>query len=408
PEGARDYVLPSRVNPGNFYALPQSPQLFKQLFMISGLDKYFQIVRCFRDEDLRADRQPEFTQIDIELSFIDEEDIINLAENLMKTLWKEVLNIELNTPFPRITFAEAMERFGSDKPDTRFDLELINITETAHSTNFEIFKNAERVGAINAKELAALSRKKIDKLIDRAKDFKAKTLSYIAFGEEIKTSLGKVLTEDELESILKAANAQKGDLILICADEEEIVFDALGGVRLKIGTDEGLIDENKFNFLWVTEFPLLEYNKEDERFYARHHPFTRLMDEDKELLKTDPRAVRAIAYDLVLNGFELGGGSLRITNPEMQEEMFQSLSFSKEEAYEQFGFLLEAFKYGVPPHGGIALGLDRIVMLMTKSSSIRDVIAFPKVKDASCPLTNAPSEISEAQLSELKIGIKGE
>ncbi|MCL2610484.1 MAG: aspartate--tRNA ligase [Defluviitaleaceae bacterium] len=403
PEGARDYILPSRVNPGNFYALPQSPQLFKQLFMVAGLDKYFQIVRCFRDEDLRADRQPEFTQVDIELSFVDKEDIINLGESLIKEVWKNVMSLSLDTPFPRMTFEEAMERFGSDKPDTRFELELINITETTHNTDFEIFKNAQRVGAINAKGLASYNRKKIDKLIDHAKDHKAKTLSYISFGDEIKTSLGKVLTEDEIQGILKACNAEQGDLVLICADLEDIVLESLGAVRLKIGNDEGLIDKTKFNFLWVTEFPLLEYSEEDGRFFARHHPFTRMMDEDKELLKINPKKVRAYAYDLVLNGFELGGGSIRITDPTMQEEMFAILGFSKEETYEQFGFLLEAYKYGAPPHGGIALGLDRIAMLMTNSDSIREVIAFPKVKDASCPLTNAPSEVSAEQLKELKI-----
>lgn len=409
PEGARDYLVPSRVHAGSFYALPQSPQLFKQLLMCSGYDRYFQIVKCFRDEDLRADRQPEFTQIDMELSFVDVDDVIDVNERLLKKIFKEVIGVDITLPINRMTYKEAMDRFGSDKPDTRFGLELNNVSEIVKSCGFSVFTSALEAGGsvrgINVKGQADMPRKRIDALVDLAKDFGAKGLAYLAINQDgtYKSSFAKFMTEDELSVLCEAMKGNPGDLLLFAADKDKVVFDVLGNIRLELGRSLGLIDKDMFNFLWVTEFPLLEYSEEEKRYTAMHHPFTMPMDEDLPLLDTEPGKVRAKAYDIVLNGTELGGGSVRIYQSDVQEKMFEVLGFSKESAYERFGFLLNAFKYGVPPHAGLAIGFDRLIMLMAKEDSIRDVIAFPKVKDASCLMTEAPDKVDEKQLAELQI-----
>ncbi len=414
PEGARDYLVPSRVHPGNFYALPQSPQLFKQLLMVSGMDRYFQIARCFRDEDLRADRQPEFTQIDMELSFIDIDDILDINERLIKRVFKEVLNVDVPTPFRRMTWKEGMERFGSDKPDMRFGMELKNITDIVKGTDFAVFKNAIEAGgsvrAINANGCGKMPRKQIDQLVEFVKTYKAKGLAWIAVNEDgsIKSQIAKFFTDDKMAEIVSFMDAKPGDLILICADKDKIVFDSLGALRLEMARRLDLTKPDDYNFLWITEFPMFEYSEEENRWVAEHHPFTSPMDEDLELLDTNPGAVRAKAYDMVLNGVELGGGSIRIHRQDIQKKIFELLGFTDEEAENKFGFLLTAFKYGVPPHGGLAFGLDRMVMLMAGASTIRDVIAFPKVKDASCLLTDAPNVVDKAQLDELDIMIKEE
>lgn len=412
PEGARDYLVPSRIHPGQFYALPQSPQIFKQLLMCSGYDRYIQIARCFRDEDLRADRQPEFTQIDMELSFVDVEDVIDVNERLLAYLFKEVLGVEVSLPIPKMTWQEAMDRFGSDKPDLRFGMELVDVTDSVRDCSFSVFTNAIEAGGsvrgINAKGQGAMPRKKIDKLVDFAKDFKAKGLAYIAIGEDgsYKSSFAKFFTEEEMTKLIAAMDGQVGDLLLFAADKNKIVWDVLGNLRLELAKNMDIIDKDEFNFVWITEFPLLEWSEEEERFSAMHHPFTMPMEEDLQYLESDPARVRAKAYDIVLNGTEIGGGSVRIHQNDVQERMFKALGFSQEQAYEQFGFLLNAFKYGVPPHAGLAYGLDRLVMLMAKRDSIRDVIAFPKVKDASCLMTEAPSYVDAKQLEELGLSIK--
>lgn len=412
PEGARDYLVPSRVHPGNFYALPQSPQLFKQLLMCSGYDRYFQITKCFRDEDLRADRQPEFTQIDMELSFVDEDDVMDVNERLLQKLFQEVLGVELSLPFPRMTWQEAMDRYGSDKPDTRFGMELIDVTETVKGCGFGVFTGAIEAGGsvrgINAKGQGAMPRKKIDALVDFAKEYGAKGLAYLCVNEDgsYKSSFAKFMTEEELKALVCAMEGEPGDLLLFAADKNKVVYDVLGNLRLELARKMELLDKNVYHFLWVTEFPLLEYNEDLGRYQAMHHPFTMPMEEDLNLIDTDPGKVRARAYDIVLNGTELGGGSVRIHQNDVQEKMFHALGFAKETAYEQFGFLLNAFKYGVPPHAGLAYGLDRLVMLMAKEDNIREVIAFPKVKDASCLLTEAPNVVDEKQLEELGINIR--
>lgn len=411
PEGARDYLVPSRVHPGNFYALPQSPQLFKQLLMCSGYDRYFQIARCFRDEDLRADRQPEFTQIDMELSFVDVDDVIEVNERLLQKLFKEVIGLDVQLPIRRMTYKEAMERFGSDKPDLRFGMELVNVSEVVADCEFAVFKgalsNGGSVRGINVVGQGAMPRKKIDALVDFAKGCGAKGLAYLCINEDgsYKSLFTKFMTDDEVKALVEIMNGKAGDLLLFAADEDELVFDVLGSLRLEIAKNLELFDKNEYNFLWVTEFPLLEYSKEQGRYVAKHHPFTMPMEEDLELLETAPEKVRAKAYDIVLNGTEIGGGSVRIFQNNIQEKMFEVLGFTKEDAYDRFGFLLNAFKYGVPPHAGLAYGLDRLVMLMAKEDSIRDVIAFPKVKDASCLMTDAPNTVEEKQLEELSIGI---
>ncbi|UZH06555.1 aspartate--tRNA ligase [Heyndrickxia coagulans] len=409
PEGARDYLVPSRVHPGEFYALPQSPQLFKQLLMISGFDRYYQIARCFRDEDLRADRQPEFTQIDIETSFMSQEDILAMTERMIKRLMKEVKNVDIETPLPRLTYEEAMNRYGSDKPDTRFGMELVDVSEIVKNAGFKVFASAVTSGgqvkAINAKGAASkYSRKDIDALGEFAARYGAKGLAWLkAENEGLKGPVAKFFTEVEQSQIAAATNAETGDLLLFVADKKSVVADALGALRNKLGKELGLIDESKFNFLWVTDWPLLEYDEEAGRYTAAHHPFTMPFEEDIEKLETDPASVKAQAYDIVLNGYELGGGSLRIYKRDIQEKMFKALGFSKEQAQSQFGFLLDAFDYGTPPHGGIALGLDRIVMLLAGRSNLRDTIAFPKTASASCLLTDAPGAVSEAQLDELQL-----
>ena len=414
PEGARDYLVPSRVHPGNFYALPQSPQLFKQLLMCSGYDRYFQIVKCFRDEDLRADRQPEFTQIDMELSFVDIDDVIEVNERLLKKMFKETIGVDVELPIQRMPYAEAMDRFGSDKPDIRFGMELKNVTELVKSCGFSVFtgaiENGGSVRGINANGQGEMPRKKIDALVAFAKDFGAKGLAYLAIGEDgtYKSSFMKFMTEEELTTLVAAMEAKPGDLLLFAADVDDVVFDVLGNLRLEIAKNLNLLKKDEYRFLWVTEFPLLEYSKEQDRYVAKHHPFTMPMEEDLELLDTAPEKVRAKAYDIVLNGTEVGGGSVRIFQNNVQEKMFEILGFTKEEAYERFGFLLNAFKYGVPPHAGLAYGLDRLIMLMAKEDSIRDVIAFPKVKDASCLMTDAPNVVEEKQLIELGIDITKE
>jgi aspartyl-tRNA synthetase len=414
PEGARDYLVPSRVHQGSFYALPQSPQLFKQLLMCAGYDRYYQIVKCFRDEDLRADRQPEFTQIDMELSFVDVEDVIDVNERLLKRMFKESIDIDIELPIQRMTYAEAMDRYGSDKPDIRFGMELVNVSEEVKSCGFGVFTSALEKGGsvrgINAEGLSDMPRKRIDALVDYAKDFGAKGLAYLAVNQDgsYKSSFAKFMTEDELNALVKAMNGKPGDLLLFAADEDETVFAVLGNLRLELARNLALISKDDYKFIWITEFPLLEYSEEDKRYVAKHHPFTMPMDEDIPMLDTDPGKVRAKAYDIVLNGTEIGGGSVRIYQSNIQEKMFEILGFTKEEAYERFGFLLNAFKYGVPPHAGLAYGLDRLIMLMAKEDSIREVIAFPKVKDASCLMTEAPNIVDDKQLEELGIQCKSQ
>ncbi|MCD8808367.1 aspartate--tRNA ligase [Mammaliicoccus sciuri] len=409
PEGARDYLVPSRVHDGEFYALPQSPQIFKQLLMIGGFDKYYQIVKCFRDEDLRADRQPEFTQIDIEMSFVDQEDVIKMNEGLMKRIMKDVKGIDITTPFPRMTYAEAMERYGIDKPDTRFGMELINLSELASKMDFKVFKSAVENGgevkAIVVEDGAAdYSRKDIDQLQSFANIYGAKGLAWVKVTEEgLNGPISKFFDEDITAELLNQTEAKVGDLVLFVADKKDVVAASLAQLRNKLGKDRGLIDPNKYNFLWVTDWPLFEYDEESERYVAAHHPFTAPKKEHEEMLETDPTNVEANAYDIVLNGFELGGGSIRIHKSELQEKMFKALGFTEEQAQEQFGFLIEAFKYGAPPHGGIALGLDRLVMLLSGRTNLRDTIAFPKTASASCLLTDAPSEVSNSQLHELHL-----
>jgi aspartyl-tRNA synthetase len=414
PEGARDYLVPSRVHPGNFYALPQSPQLFKQLLMVAGYDRYFQIAKCFRDEDLRADRQPEFTQIDMELSFVDVDDVISVNERLLKKMFEESIGIDVPLPIQRMTYAEAMERFGSDKPDIRFGLELKNVSEVVANCSFAVFTGALAKGGsvrgINAEGQGDMPRKKIDALVEFAKGYGAKGLAYLAVEADgsYKSSFAKFMTEEELSALVAAMNGKPGDLLLFAADEDDIVFSVLGALRIEVAKGLDLIHKDEYKFLWVTEFPLLEYSKEENRYTAKHHPFTMLMEEDLPLLDTDPGKVRAKAYDITLNGTEIGGGSVRIFQSDVQERMFEVLGFTKEQAYDRFGFLLNAFKYGVPPHAGLAYGLDRLVMLMTQEDSIRDVIAFPKVKDASDLMTDAPNVVDEKQLVELSIALTTE
>ncbi len=411
PEGARDYLVPSRVHPGNFYALPQSPQLFKQLLMCSGYDRYFQIAKCFRDEDLRADRQPEFTQIDMELSFVDIDDVIDVNERLLAYVFKETLGVEVPLPIPRMTWQEAMDRFGSDKPDIRFGMELVNVSELVKDCGFGVFTNALKEGGsvrgINAKGQGHMPRKKIDALVEFAKGYGAKGLAYLSVNEDgtYKSSFAKFMTEEELKALVEAMGGEPGDLLLFAADKNKIVWSVLGALRLEIAKNLELLDKNEFKFLWVTEFPLLEWSDEENRFMAMHHPFTMPMEEDWDKIDTDPGSVRAKAYDIVLNGVELGGGSVRIHQDDIQSKMFDVLGLSKEVAEERFGFLLRAFKYGVPPHAGLAYGLDRLVMLMAGEDSIREVIAFPKVKDASCLMTGAPGPVDEEQLKELELAI---
>ena len=411
PEGARDYLVPSRVHPGSFYALPQSPQLYKQLLMCSGYDRYFQIARCFRDEDLRADRQPEFTQADMELSFVDVDDVIDVNERLLAYVFKEAIGVDVPLPIPRMTWQEAMDRFGSDKPDTRFGMELVDVSETVAGCGFGVFtgalENGGSVRGINAKGQGAMPRKKIDKLVSFAKDYGAKGLAYLAVNEDgtYKSSFAKFMTEEELAALVEKMGGEPGDLLLFAADKNKVVWDVLGALRLELARQLELLDKNRYNFLWVTEFPLLEWSDEENRFMAMHHPFTMPMEEDWDKIDADPGAVRAKAYDIVLNGTELGGGSVRIHQDDIQEKMLEVLGFTKEQAHEQFGFLLDAFKYGVPPHAGLAYGLDRMVMLMMQCDSIRDVIAFPKVKDASCLMSHAPSPVDEKQLEELGIEV---
>ena len=411
PEGARDYLVPSRVHEGEFYALPQSPQIFKQLLMVSGFDRYYQIARCFRDEDLRADRQPEFTQIDMEMSFMDKEQIISLVEDMMKKLMSDVKGVNVSLPIQRMTYDDAMSRYGSDKPDTRFGMELIDVSEIVKDSGFKVFAgavaNGGQVKLINVKGGASqYSRKDIDGLTEFVSRYGAKGLAWLKVEEEgLKGPISKFVTEEDAAQISTTANAEAGDLLLFVADKKSVVADALGALRLKLGKELKLIDETTFNFLWVTDWPLLEFDEGENRYYAAHHPFTMPVREDLDLFETDPASVRAEAYDLVLNGYELGGGSLRIYERDIQEKMFKVLGFSKEEAEEQFGFLLEAFEYGTPPHGGIALGLDRLVMLLAGRTNLRDTIAFPKTASASCVLTDAPGSVSEAQLKELSLSL---
>ncbi len=414
PEGARDYLVPSRIHPGEFYALPQSPQLFKQLLMCAGFDRYFQIARCYRDEDLRADRQPEFTQIDLEMSFVDVEDVIDVNERFLASLFKEVLDVEVPLPIQRITWQEAMDRYGSDKPDLRFGMELHDVSAVVADCGFGVFQKAIAGGGsvrgINVKGQGGMSRKKIDKLTAFARDYGAAGLAYIAIQEDgsIKSSFAKFMTEEEMQALFEAMEGEAGDLLLFAADRNQVVYSVLGALRVELARELALTDPNEFRFVWVTEFPLLEWSDEEQRYMAMHHPFTMLMEEDLPLLDTEPGKVRAKAYDIVLNGNEIGGGSVRIHQNDIQEKMFQQLGFTKEEAHEQFGFLMEAFQYGVPPHAGLAYGLDRLVMLMAGADSIREVIAFPKVKDASDLMSHAPSPVSEEQLSELSLAVRKE
>lgn len=414
PEGARDYLVPSRVHPGSFYALPQSPQLFKQLLMVSGYDRYFQIAKCFRDEDLRADRQPEFTQIDMEMSFVDIDDVIDVNERLLQKLFKETIGVDVELPIQRMTYKEAMERYGSDKPDTRFGMELKNVTETVRDCGFGVFttaiENGGSVRGINAKGQAAMPRKKIDSLTDVAKTYGAKGLAYACIMEDgsVKSSFAKFMSDEDMQALISAMDGEAGDLLLFAADKDKVVYDALGNLRLELAKRLELIDKDTFNFLWVTEFPLFEWSEEQGRYVAMHHPFTMPMEEDIELLDSEPGKVRAKAYDIILNGNEIGGGSVRIHQDDVQEKMFEKLGFTKEQAYDRFGFLLNAFKYGVPPHAGLAYGFDRMVMLMTGQDSIRDVIAFPKNKDAVCLMSNAPDIVDDIQLKELGIQINEE
>lgn len=413
PEGARDYLVPSRVYPGSFFALPQSPQLFKQILMVAGYDRYFQIAKCFRDEDLRADRQPEFMQMDMELSFVDVDDVIDVNERLMKYLWKEILNIDLQVPFRRMTWAEAMERFGSDKPDLRFGMELTNVSEVVRGCGFGVFADAVNAGGsvrgINVKGQAGMPRKKIDALVDFVKGYGLKGLAYLAVHEDgsYKCSFAKFMSEEELKALADAMKAEKGDLLLFAADaKNKLVCETLGALRCELAKRLELIDPSKFEFLWVVEFPLLEWSEDENRWTAMHHPFTMPMEEDLQYIDSDPGRVRAKAYDIVLNGCEIGGGSVRIHQNDIQEKMFECLGFTKEQAQEQFSFLLEAFKYGVPPHAGLAYGLDRVVMLMLGLDTIRDVIAFPKVKDSSCLMTQAPAPVAQKQLDELGLVVR--
>lgn len=415
PEGARDYLVPSRIHPGSFYGLPQSPQLYKQLLMCSGYDRYIQIARCFRDEDLRADRQPEFTQIDMELSFVDVDDVIDVNERFLAYLFKEVLDVDVKLPIQRITWQEAMDRFGSDKPDMRFGIELHDVSEVVRDCDFVVFKSALENGGsvrgINAEGQGGMPRKKIDKLVEFAKGYGAKGLAYIAIAEDgtRKSSFAKFMTDEEMDALVGAMEGKPGDLLLFAADKNKVVYDVLGALRVELAKQMDLLDKNEYRFVWVTEFPLLEWNDEENRYTAMHHPFTMLMDEDIPLIESgDLGKIRAKAYDIVLNGNEIGGGSVRIHQNDIQEKMFEMLGFTREAAYEQFGFLLNAFKYGVPPHAGLAYGLDRLVMLMAKVDSIRDVIAFPKVKDASCLMTESPSRVSEQQLEELGLEVEPE
>lgn len=411
PEGARDYLVPSRVHPGTFYALPQSPQLFKQLLMCSGYDRYFQLARCFRDEDLRADRQPEFTQIDMELSFVDMEDVMDVNERLLKKLFKEILDVDVQLPIQRMPWQEAMDRFGSDKPDLRFGMELQNVTEVVKDCDFVVFKgaieNGGTVRGINAKGEGMMPRKKIDALVEFAKGYGAKGLAYIAIQEDgtVKSSFAKFMKEEEMTALIDAMEGKPGDLLLFAADKNKIVWNVLGALRLQIAQQQGLLHKDDYRFVWITEFPLLEWSEEENRFMAMHHPFTMPMEEDLQYIDSDPGRVRAKAYDIVLNGCEIGGGSIRIHQNDIQTKMFDVLGLPREVAEEQFGFLLSAFKYGVPPHAGLAYGLDRLVMLMAKQDSIRDVIAFPKIKDASDLMTNAPDVVDSKQLEELSIKI---
>lgn len=411
PEGARDYLVPSRVHPGTFYALPQSPQIFKQLLMCSGYDRYFQIAKCFRDEDLRADRQPEFTQVDLEMSFVDVDDVIDATERMVAKVCKEAIGLDVQLPIMRMTWQEAMDRFGSDKPDTRFGMELTDVSETVKGCGFGVFtgalENGGSVRGINAKGQAEMPRKKIDALVEFAKGYGAKGLAYLSVMPDgtYKSSFAKFLTEAELKNLVDAMKGEPGDLLLFAADRLKIVYSVLGALRIELARQLELIDSNRFNFLWVTEFPQFEWSDEEERFVAMHHPFTMPMEEDLAMLNTDPGKVRAKAYDIVLNGVELGGGSVRIFQSDVQERMFEALGFTSEKAHEQFGFLLDAFKYGVPPHAGLAIGLDRFVMLLVKADSIREVIAFPKVKDASCLMSEAPNVVDPAQLEELGLAI---
>lgn len=414
PEGARDYLVPSRVHPGSFYALPQSPQLFKQLLMVSGYDRYFQLARCYRDEDLRADRQPEFTQIDMELSFVDVDDVLDVNERLLQKLFKEICGYELQLPIQRMTWREAMDRFGSDKPDLRFGMELKNVSEVVKDCEFVVFKgaleNGGSVRGINAEGQGHMPRKKIDALVEYAKGFGAKGLAYIAINEDgtFKSSFAKFMKEEEMAALIAAMDGKAGDLLLFAADKDKVVFDVLGNLRLELARQLDLLKKDDFKFLWVTEFPLLEYSEEEDRYVAMHHPFTMPMEEDLQYLDSEPGRVRAKAYDIVLNGVEMGGGSVRIHQADIQSKMFEVLGFTLERAQEQFGFLLKAFKYGVPPHAGLAYGLDRMVMLMVGADSIRDVIAFPKVKDASCLMTEAPAPVDGKQLEELGIQVAEE
>ena len=411
PEGARDYLVPSRIHPGSFYALPQSPQLFKQLLMASGYDRYFQIAKCFRDEDLRADRQPEFTQADMELSFVDIDDVLDVNERLLKYIFKEAIGVDVELPLKRMPWQEAMDRFGSDKPDTRFGMELKDVSDIVKDCGFGVFTSALEQGGsvrgINAEGQGAMPRKKIDKLVEFAKGYGAKGLAYLSVQEDgsYKSSFAKFMTEEELKNLVAAMDGKPGDLLLFAADKNKIVWNVLGALRLEIAKELDLLDPNQYNFLWITEFPLLEWSDEENRYMAMHHPFTMPMEEDWDKIDTDPGAVRAKAYDIVLNGTELGGGSVRIHQSDIQEKMFEVLGFTKERAHEQFGFLPDAFSYGVPPHAGLAYGLDRLVMHMVHADSIRDVIAFPKVKDASCLMSHAPSPVDEKQLEELGIEV---
>ncbi|MCH5254470.1 MAG: aspartate--tRNA ligase [Lachnospiraceae bacterium] len=411
PEGARDYLVPSRVHPGNFYALPQSPQLYKQLLMCSGYDRYFQIAKCFRDEDLRADRQPEFTQADMELSFVDVDDVIEVNERLIQHICREAIGLEVQLPLPRMAWQEAMERYGTDKPDTRFEMELVNVSEVVAGCEFGVFtsalENGGSVRGLNVKGQAAMPRKKIDALVDFVKGYGAKGLAYLCVQEDgtYKSSFAKFMTEEQLHALVSAMKGEKGDLLLFAADKNAIVYNVLGALRVELGKQLGLIDESKFHFLWVVDFPLLEWSEEENRFMAMHHPFTMPMEEDWQYIDSDPGRVRAKAYDIVLNGVELGGGSVRIHQDDIQEKMFEVLGFTKEQAWEQFGFLLSAFQYGVPPHAGLAYGLDRFVMLLVGSDNIREVIAFPKIKDASCLMTQAPGSVDTKQLEELRIAV---
>ncbi len=414
PEGARDYLVPSRVHPGTFYALPQSPQLFKQLLMCSGYDRYFQIARCFRDEDLRADRQPEFTQMDMELSFVDVDDVIDVNERLLAKLFKEILDLDIQLPIQRMTWQEAMDRFGSDKPDLRFGLELKDVSDVVKDCEFGVFTgalaNGGTVRGINAEGQGSMPRKKIDALIEYAKTYGAKGLAYIVINEDgsYKSSFAKFMTDDQMNALVAAMDGKPGDLLLFAADKTKVVWTVLGALRCHLAELMGLVDKNVYRFVWITEFPLLEWSDEENRFTAMHHPFTMPMEEDLQYIDSDPGRVRAKAYDIVLNGNEIGGGSVRIHQDDIQEKMFECLGFTKAQAHERFGFLLDAFKYGVPPHAGLAYGLDRLVMLMAKQDSIRDVIAFPKVKDASCLMTNAPDYVDDKQLAELGIEVTPE